>query len=180
MSDVPGKYKYLKFVALCGKKSTHLLVTRRFFERSQRAQRRLLHLGETSNAGNIEPLIGPVATQGAQVFAALHIPDLDGPVIATTGEPVTIGTHLERLHRPLMGFSHPHTLPVSQVPPAQLAVPASTDQHLPIGTPGQRGDSPRMPRQGAHVLSTVRIPHHQFPASLPLAATPRGQPGAIG
>jgi hypothetical protein len=66
----------------------------------QGAQRRLLGLGQTPDARDSEALVGPVATQGAQVFAAVHIPDPDGPIIAATGEPVAIGTDLEGLHLP--------------------------------------------------------------------------------
>jgi hypothetical protein len=40
--------------------STHLLVTRRSFERSQRAQRRLLCFGEPLDARDIESLVGAI------------------------------------------------------------------------------------------------------------------------
>jgi hypothetical protein len=40
----------------------------------QGAQRRLLGLGQTPDAHDSESLVGPVATQGAQGFAAVHIP----------------------------------------------------------------------------------------------------------
>src|SRR2546429_5378965 len=73
----------------------------------QGAQRRLLGLGQTPDARDVEPLVGSVTAQGAQGFAAVHIPEPDGPIIAATGEPAPIGTDLEGLHCPLMGFSHP-------------------------------------------------------------------------
>src|SRR5205085_4044481 len=132
-------------------------------------------LGQSSDACDIQALVGPVAAQGVQMLATLEVPDLDGPIIAATGQHAPIGTDLERLHGPLMGFSHPDALPVLQVPPAQPAVSASTDQHLPTWDPAQRRDRPRMPHKGMHRLSAVRsaagIPHEQLPAvCLPLAA----------
>src|SRR5438067_6277218 len=38
---------------------------------TQGTQRRLLRLGQPSNPGDIEPLVGPVAPQRAQMFATL-------------------------------------------------------------------------------------------------------------
>src|SRR5207302_8507798 len=87
----------------------------------------------------------------------------------------------ERMHRSLMSFLHPYTFSAVQVPPAQPAVTASTDQQLPTWDPAQRRDHPRMPHKGMYTLSAVAIPHEQLPAvSLPLTAATRGQPGAIG
>ena len=94
----------------------------------QGPQRGLLGLGQSSDARDIEALVGPVAPQRAQLLATLEVPERDGPVISAAGEPEAIRTHLEGIHRPLMGFSHPHTFSALQVPPAQPAVTASTDQ----------------------------------------------------
>src|SRR6266581_4328643 len=49
-----------------------LLVRRRSFERSQRAQRRLLCFGEPPDARDIEALVGAIPPQGAQTHAT-HI-----------------------------------------------------------------------------------------------------------
>src|SRR5256885_12375406 len=89
---------------------------------------------------DIEPLVGPVAPQGAQMLPTVQIPEGDGPVVTATGQTGAIGAHLERLHRPLMRFSHPHALPAVHLPPAHPAVTASTDHQLSTGSPGQRRD----------------------------------------
>src|SRR2546421_3690515 len=119
------------------------------------------------------------------MLAPLEVPQRDGPVIPATGEPAPIGTHLERLHRPLMRFSLPHAHPAVHLPPAQPAVAASTDQQLPTRSPGHGRDYPRMPHKGAIAcppgrvaLPALHLPHEELPA---LAATaPRGQPRTIG
>ena len=66
----------------------------------QGPQRGLLGLGQSSDARDIEALVGPVAPQRAQSLATLEVPEHNGPVIAATGEPAAIGTHLERLYCP--------------------------------------------------------------------------------
>src|SRR5256885_13448278 len=140
-----------------------------------------LGLGQALDARDSEALIGPVTAQRAQMFATLKAPEPDRSVLPAAGEPAAVGTHFERPHRSLMGFLHQHALAARQLPPAQLAVTASTDQHLPTWDPAQRRDHPRMLHKGMHRLSAVRIPHEQIPAiSLPLAAATRGKPGAIG
>src|SRR5690242_19767980 len=63
--------------------------------RPQRTQRRLLRLGQALRPADIEALVGPVAPQRPQMLAAVEIPDVDGSVIAATGEPLAIGTHSE-------------------------------------------------------------------------------------
>src|SRR5438132_10218992 len=77
-----------------------------------------------------------------------------------------------------MGFLHPHALPALQIPPAQPAITAPTDQQIPTGNPAQRRDHPRMPFKDMHTLPTVRIPHEEFSALSPAAT--RGQPPPIG
>src|SRR6266404_4585846 len=114
----------------------------------QGTQRGLLRLGQAPDARDIEALVGPVAAQRLEMLATLEIPERDSPVIAATGQSAAIGTHLERLDGPLMRFSHPHTLPALHLPPAQPAVTASTKHQLSTGSPAQRRDHPRMPRQG--------------------------------
>src|SRR5437660_1107039 len=160
--------------------------------RPQRTQRDLLRLGQSPDPRDIEPLVGAVASQRAQMLAMLQIPDSDGPVIAAAGKPASIGTHLERLHRPLMRFLLPHALPAVHLPPAQPAVAASTDKPLPTGSPGHGRDCPRMPHQGAIAcipslpervpgrvaLPALHLPLEELPALA--AATTRGQPRSIG
>src|SRR5437879_10108251 len=118
-------------------------VHRTILPRPQRAQRLLLRLGESSNPRDVEPLVGAVASQRAQILAPLEVPEHNGSVIPATGEPAPLGTHLERLHHPPMGLLHPHTLSAVDLPPAQPAITASTDQHLPARTPSYRRDHPR-------------------------------------
>jgi hypothetical protein len=105
---------------------------------SQRVQGGDLGLGQSSDTRDIEPFVGPVAAQRAQMLATLEVPDVDSPVIAATGEPLAIGAASQRADRPRMRFAHPDTLPALYVPPAQPAVTTSTDQPGAIGTPGPR------------------------------------------
>src|SRR3989442_11242377 len=67
-----------------------------------------LGLGQSSDARDIQSLVGAVAAQSAQMLATLEVPEPDRPVIAATGQPAPIGTHLECLHPPVMRFSLPH------------------------------------------------------------------------
>src|SRR5438876_36435 len=97
------------------------------------------------------------------------------PLPANASQQAFVGAHLEGSHRPLMGLLHSHALPARHLPPAQSAVTASTDHHLPTWDPAQRRDHPRMPHKDMHRLSAVGsaagIPHEQLPAvCLPLAA----------
>src|SRR6266581_1279357 len=98
------------------------------------------------------------------MLATLEFPDVDGPVIAATGQHTSIGTDLESLHDPLMCLSHQHTLSALDLPPTQPPVTASTDQHLPTQTPSHRKGHSWMLRQGLHPLPAVRLPHEDFPA----------------
>src|SRR3954471_5773261 len=119
------------------------------------------------------------------MLATLQVPEHDGPVIPATGEPAAIGTSPERTDRPMVRLSHPHALPAVNLPPAQQAVTASTEQQLLARTPGHRRDHPRMPHQGSITcppgrvaLPALDIPHKQLSA---LSAAPtRGQPHPIG
>src|SRR6266567_7524378 len=130
-----------------------------------------LGLGQASDARDSEPLVGPVAAQRAHMLANFELPEMDGSVIAATGQLATIGTHFDRVYRSLMRLSHSQALPAGHLPPAQPAVTASTDQPLPARSPSHRRDHSRMPHKGMHRLCAVRIPHEQLPAvSLPLAA----------
>src|SRR5260370_34795924 len=155
-----------------------LLVRRRSFERSQRAQRRLLCFGEPPDARDIEALVGAIPPQGAQVFAALHIPDLDGPVIAATDQHAAIGTHLQSLHRALMGLMHPHALSLAQVPPADKAIAATTDEPRASRAPGQRIDHLARLVPAGEARRRLRIPDEEFPIAP--ASTATAQPRPIG
>ena len=97
--------------------------------RPQRSQAGSLRLGQSPDPCDIEPLIGSVTPQRAQVRAALQLPDVESIVIPATGQQAAIRAQLERLDRALMCLSHPHALPVLQIPPAQHAIAAPTDQH---------------------------------------------------
>src|SRR5437660_12503614 len=59
------------------------LLIRLVLQGPQGAQRRLLGLGQTPDARDRESLVGPVATQGAHVFAAVPIPEPDRHIIAS-------------------------------------------------------------------------------------------------
>jgi hypothetical protein len=143
---------------------------------SQGAQGGDLGLGQALDARDSEPLVGPVKAQRAQMLATLELPDVDGAVIAATGDSFVIGTDLEGLHDPLMGFSHPHARTARQVPPAQPTVTASTDQQLSDRVQGDGIDRPRQPLQSGDALPAAGIPHEEFPAVL--ADTPGGHRGS--
>jgi hypothetical protein len=83
-------------------KSTHLPAHARVLERPQGAQRRLLCCGETPDARDSEALVGAIPPQGEQMLATVQIPEHDSSIITTTGQPVSIGIHSERLDCPLM------------------------------------------------------------------------------
>src|SRR6266496_1876614 len=92
----------------------------------QRSERSQLGLGQALSPCDIEALVGSVAAQCAAMLTALQVPERDSPVVPATGQRAAIGTHLERLHHPLMRFLHPHALPALHIPPAQPAITAST------------------------------------------------------
>src|SRR6266487_646167 len=120
-----------------------------------------LGLGQASDARDSEPLVGPVAAQRAQMLAMLELPEMDGSVIAATGQLATIGTHFDRVYRSLMRLSHSQALPAGHLPPAQPTVTASTDQHLPSRVPGHSRGRSGMSRQSAITCPPGRVP---FPA----------------
>src|SRR5216683_987814 len=103
-------------------------VLREILNRAQGMQAGLLRLGQSSDPSDIQALVRPVASQRAQLLATMQVPEQDGPVIPTTGQPAPLGAHLEGLHRPLMRLLHSYALPALNLPPAQHAVTTSTDQ----------------------------------------------------
>src|SRR5260370_24168677 len=102
-----GHSPRLELGCLLGAAALLILLIRLVLHGPQGAQRRLLGPGEPPDAGDVEALVGPVAPQGAQACAAMHIPDPEGPTIAATGDSFAIVAHLEGLPRPPMPFSHP-------------------------------------------------------------------------
>src|SRR5437763_4182725 len=78
----PSHSPRLEFGCLLGAAA---LLIRLVLQGPQGAQRRLLGLGQTPDARDSASLVGPGATQRAHVFAAVPIPDPDGPLIAATG-----------------------------------------------------------------------------------------------
>src|SRR2546423_9863158 len=89
----------------------------------------------------------------------------------------TLFRSLERLARPLMGLAHPHALPTPQVPPAQLAIAAATQQLRSARTPGQRLHERVWLAQRVQTLPATRLPDEKLsPAT---ATPPTGQPRAI-
>src|SRR5438270_234360 len=61
-----------------------LLAHAHFLERPQRAQRRLLCLGKTPDARDVESLVESIP-QRLQRLAVLEVPEPDGPIIPATG-----------------------------------------------------------------------------------------------
>src|SRR5258708_10702106 len=74
-----------------------LLVRRRSFERSQRAQRRLLCFGEPPDARDSEALVGTIPPQGAQMLTTREVPDGDSPIVPATREQAAIRIRFQRL-----------------------------------------------------------------------------------
>src|SRR5437588_6720556 len=137
-----------------------------------------LGLGQALDARDIEPLIGPVTSQRAQGFATLELPDVDGSVIATTGQQLPIGTLPEREDRSLMCCSHPQAFSALYIPPAQYPITPSADQEVPPRSPDGGIDNTGMPCEGLEAFPALHIPHEQFPSVIAAATT--GQPCAIG
>src|SRR5260370_10625416 len=121
--------------------------------------------------------VGAMRPQGAQVFAALHLAGLDGPVIAATDQHAAIGTHLQSLHRALMGLMHPHALSLAQVPPAEKAIAATTDEPRASRAPGQRIDHLARLVPAGEARPRLRIPDEEVPTAP--ASTDTRQPRLI-
>src|SRR5450631_590838 len=130
----------------------HLSANACFLGCPQGIQRCLLCCGETPNSRNIDSFVGSIAPQGLEILAIVQIPEHNGSIIPTTGKLRSIGAYLDRLHCSLMRLLYPYALSAVDLPPAQHAVTASTDQHLSTRTPGHRKGHPRMPYHGLHLL----------------------------
>src|SRR5260221_4104016 len=146
--------------------------------RPQGTQGGLLRPGQSSDPSDIQALVGPVASQRAEMLATLQVPERDGPIIPATGQRAPIGTHLERLDRPLMRLSHSHALSLLQVPPPQHAIAAATQQHHAGRAPGQRVHDCARLAQGVQALPTLPIPDEELLTITASATT--GQPRPIG
>src|SRR5258708_20063114 len=72
------------------------------------------------------------------MLGALQLPDVDAAISTGPGPRTAIGTHLERLDCPLVRPARVHALSALDVPPAEHAVAATTDQHRAGRTPGER------------------------------------------
>src|SRR5450432_257593 len=136
-------------------------------KRSQSTERRFLRFSHTLDARNIESLVGAILPQRLESLTTLHIPQHNGPVISTTSKLRSIRTDFECIHDSLMRLLHPHACTAGNLPPAQLAITTSTDEHLSIWTPGDCIDQRRMSNHDAHSFSTRRVPYEQFPALSP-------------
>src|SRR5205085_9177202 len=101
------------------------------------------------------------------------------PFIPATAQSAPIGTHSERLDRPLVPLPKCQALPALHVPPAHAPIAATTEQHRGVRTPGQRvHDRARLP-PGLQALPTGHLPDEDLPTASS-APTATGQPRAIG
>src|SRR2546426_7182490 len=144
----------------------------------QGAQGGDLGLGQALDARDSEPLVGPVAAQRAHMLATFELPDVDGSVIATTGQQLPIGTLPEREDRSLMCCSHPQAFSALYIPPAQYPITPSADQEVPSRRPDDGIDNTGMSCKGLEAFPAPHIPHEQFPCITAAATT--GQQCAIG
>src|SRR6516162_9029202 len=97
------------------------------------------------------------------MLAALQLPDVDSAIIPATGQPLAIWAAPEGLDRPLMRLSYPHARGVLQVPPAQHAIAAPTDQYRSSRAPGQCVHDLARLVQAIEALPTARVPDEKFP-----------------
>jgi hypothetical protein len=86
--------------------------------RPQSSQRGDLGLSQSSDACDIEPLVGSVVSQCQQMLVTGQIPDLDGSIIPTASQLSPVGTDPEGLDCPLVCRLHTHTFPALYIPPA--------------------------------------------------------------
>src|SRR5947209_6393721 len=105
------------------------------FNRSQRAQCGSLCVCQALHPANIEALVGPIAPQRAQVFAALEIPDVDGTITAPTGQPRAIGAPCHAQDHATMPLQRSSKSAVGSPPQAHAAIIAATGQMRPVRTP---------------------------------------------
>src|SRR5215471_1773550 len=112
------------------------------------------------------------------MLTMLDLPDVDGPIIATTGEHRALGAHFECLYRSMMRFLSPFALSAVQVPTAQYSVTPSADEPISDWMPGDGRNHPGKLLQSVEALPAVGIPHEEL-SPVP-APTSRGQSGALG
>ncbi len=79
-------------------------------------QGRLLRLGETPDARDIQSLLGPVASQHLEPLATFEVLEHDGFVIAAAGQLCAIWTHLQRWACSWLSGSARQSLPKHVLP----------------------------------------------------------------
>ena len=89
--------------------------------------RMFLGISQALDTGDVEPFIRAIAAQRLHVFAALHLPDLDGSIVPAAGEEATVRTGSQRLYRSFVPLSRQDALPVLRIPPAEHAITARAD-----------------------------------------------------
>src|SRR5260370_7586024 len=97
------------------------------------------------------------------MLATLELPDVDGSVIATTGQQLPIGTLPEREDRSLMCCSHPQAFSALYIPPAQYPITPSADQEVPPRSPDGDITNTGMPSEGLKAFPPLHIHHKHFP-----------------
>jgi hypothetical protein len=85
---------------------------------TQGVQGRFLFGCEPLYPSDIEAFIGAVTAQGPYQLSALHSPQFDGAVNATTGDQTAIGAHLHGMDGVLVGLTELQELPSIHIPPA--------------------------------------------------------------
>src|SRR5438105_843922 len=133
-------------------------------------------MGHASDPGNIEPLVGAVSPQGAQMVAALEIPDVDSAIVPATGERAAIGTHFERLDCSLVRQARVYALSALDVPPGECAAAATADQHRAGRTPGERIYDLAQFAQRVQEFSTVGTPDEELSIASTSATTGQARP----
>ena len=139
-------------------------------DRAHHLERLFLCVGQALDAGDVAPLIGTIAAQRLHVLAALHLPDLDGSIIAAASEEATVGTGAQGLYRSFVPLSRQAALPVLRIPPAESAITARADQAFAVRAPGNAKDQFVGVIKRANPLPALGIPNQQLIAAMSPAA----------
>ena len=109
---------------------------------TQGLQRHPLRVRQSARLADVQPLIGPLRSQGRQVLVTLHVPERNRAIVPATGNRRAIradahgpGSRLVRLHR-----RERHALLL--VPPAHRAIRAGTQQQMVCSRPIDAQDRP--------------------------------------
>src|SRR5205823_10284309 len=108
---------------------------RRALNCPQRAQRCFLHLGHSPEPCDIEPFIGPVASQRPHQLGALDVPHLDGTILPATDQQTAIGANFERMASSLMSLAHRQTLPTMFLPTSLGSISSSSLHQVSVRLP---------------------------------------------